>query len=104
MPHDFYDQPSDKGRCRKEVDGNRLPCDQCDNYQAGNSGQPIGPTSGQANDCCNGFMGYSNHPHIWSTCSTRNFRSHYISENWTQCMDTSKFFSKLKDSKVLFVE
>ena len=87
MSHDFID--SDYKHCRKASDGETIPCSSCANYQAGNDAQRIGPVSGNPNDCCNGFMGYNNHPHYWSECSVRMFESHYVSEQWSKCMAPS---------------
>ena len=41
---------------------------------------------GDAKECCTGFMDYGNHPEYWSNCSIRNFEQHYVSENWSECM------------------
>ena len=91
MSHDFATSPAYKGNCRKDSDSSQLPCNQCHNYQSGNSRQPIGPITGHPQDCCNGFMGYYNHPHFWSNCSVRYFRQHYVSRNWDQCMEAGKY-------------
>lgn len=86
MSHDFMD--SDYVNCRKSSDGSTIPCNTCANYQPDNN-QKIGVVTGDPMDCCNGFMGYNNHPHYWSECSVRMFEQHYVSENWAQCMDTT---------------
>ena len=110
MQHDFVSCSSGKnceaaytGNCRRDVDGSHIPCTSCENYLPGimseyntnlYSRKPgIGPTSGKADDCCNGFMGYGRSPDVWSSCSVRFFRSHYIGLNWAQCMDTGKLFA-----------
>ena len=90
MFHDFVDGGDPYSNCRKNSDSSSVPCDQCANYQANNTLQPIGRVTGDANDCCNGFMGYYNHSHIWSDCSARFFQEHYISEGWSACMDCGK--------------
>ena len=75
--------------CRKLSDyRDFIPCNECSNYQPDNPNQPIGLATGQANDCCNGFLGYANPPLVWSGCSVQMFEEHYIAENWKTCMDT----------------
>ena len=86
MSHDFID--SEYTNCRKHTDGSTIPCDTCANWQPDNSGQKVGVITGDPMDCCNGFMGYNNHPHYWSECSVRMFEDHYVSEKWDQCFDT----------------
>merc|ERR1712165_209891 len=87
MSHDFID--SEYTDCRKHTDGSTVPCNTCANWQPDNAGQKIGEVTGDDMDCCNGFMGYSNHPHYWSECSVRYFEQHYVSQNWAKCMDTT---------------
>ena len=75
----------------KTPKGSEIPCDECSNYQATINNyyekyQRIGPMTGNKNDCCNGFMGYYDHPNYWSQCSVRAFEQHYVSENWSRCM------------------
>ena len=87
MSHDFMD--SKYVNCRKHTDGSTVPCNTCANYQPKNDNQKIGIVTGDPMDCCNGFMGYNDHPHYWSDCSVRMFEQHYVSEKWSQCMDTT---------------
>ena len=87
MSHDFMD--SKYVNCRKHTDGSTIPCNTCANYQPDNNNQKIGIVTGDPMDCCNGFMGYNDHPHYWSDCSVRMFEQHYVSEKWSQCMDTT---------------
>jgi len=86
MSHDFID--SEYTNCRKHTDGSTIPCDTCANWQPDNSGQKVGVITGDPMDCCNGFMGYNDHPHYWSECSVRMFEDYYVSRNWDQCFDT----------------
>ena len=93
MSHDFGSGSSPyKGDCRRESDSSTIKCNQCHNYQSGNPSQPIGTLSDHKDDCCNGFLGYYGHPEIWSACSVRFFRQHYVSRNWDQCFDTGKSY------------
>ena len=89
MSHDYFDL--DIIDCRKVSDGAKIRCTKCANYQPNESLQytMIGPVTGHPDDCCNGFMGYYDHPHYWSECSVRMFEQHYIAEKWNQCMDTT---------------
>ena len=89
MWHDFIDMRPVYTDCRLESNGSRIACSECANYQSGNWGQPIGTLTGHPKDCCNGIMGYRNHPHYWSSCSNRNFAQHYVSKNWENCMDAT---------------
>jgi len=82
MQHDFIDD----NICRKASETKNITCSSCANYQASKKYQRIGPVSGNPNDCCNGFMGYSDHPHYWSECSVRMFEDHYEKKKWNQCM------------------
>ena len=90
LQHDFYGDPYTT--CRRDKDGSFIPCNQCNNYQPTNNGQPIGIVTGHKDDCCNGFLGYYDHPHVWSNCSVRDFEKHYISRNWECCMDKGKTY------------
>ena len=93
MYHDFVDGGTPyKGNCRRHKDSSQKPCNQCQNYNAVSSSQPLKAVTGHAEDCCNGYMGYYNHPHFWSDCSVRFFEQFFDSKNWKQCMDTGKFF------------
>ena len=87
--HDFVDVRPTYSQCRKHSDGSTLSCWRCANHQSGNTLQAIGQLTGRQNDCCNGFMGYYDHPHYWSDCSNRDFEQHYVSRNWAQCMDST---------------
>jgi len=87
MSHDFID--SEYTDCRKHTDGSTVPCNTCANWQPDNAGQKIGELTGDDMDCCNGFMGYNDHPHYWSECSVRMFEQHYVAEDWDQCLDTT---------------
>ena len=87
MSHDFLDVRPTYSYCKKHTDGSTISCRECANYQPGNRLQPIGQLTGSQDDCCNGFMGYDNHPHYWSDCSVRNFEQYYVSQNWHRCMD-----------------
>ena len=88
MYHDFKDGGRPYTNCRKHSDGSTVRCNECANYQSNNRGQPLGPLTGSTEDCCNGFMGYYNHPHYWSDCSVRFFQQHYVAENWGSCMES----------------
>ena len=88
MFHDFVDAGSPYTTCRKHSDSTTKQCEACQNYQIGNRFQPLGPITGHSEDCCNGFMGYYDHPHYWSACSVRFFRQHYVAEKWQTCMET----------------
>ena len=88
MSHDFIDK--EFVYCRKVTDGAIIGCVTCANYQSEQRDQLIGPVTGHPNDCCNGFMGYYDHPHYWSQCSVRMFEQHYVSRKWNQCMDTTR--------------
>ena len=88
MYHDFKDGGRPYTNCRKHSDGSTVRCNACANYQSNNRGQPLGPLTGSTEDCCNGFMGYYNHPHYWSDCSVRFFQQHYVAENWENCMES----------------
>ena len=90
MRHDFIDK--EFVDCRRVSDGARIGCDTCANYQSDQRNQLIGPVTGHPNDCCNGFMGYYDHPHIWSKCSVRFFRDAYIIHDWAKCMYYGKKF------------
>ena len=92
MYHDFEDDETRsfrpyRGLCRRQSDGAKLRCSRCSNYQyLENHGRPLSAGTGQKMDCCNGFMGYYDHPHIWSKCSVRFFREAYIVHKWEKCM------------------
>ena len=86
MYHDFVDGIKPYTNCRRHTDSTHKPCNQCHNYDGTT---PITEVTGHAEDCCNGFMGYGNTPKVWSDCSVRFFRQHYVSLNWSQCMDSS---------------
>ena len=89
MRHDFVDGGRPYTNCRKHSDGSSVQCNKCANYQSDNRRQPLGVLTGDPEDCCNGFMGYYNHPHYWSDCSVRFFQQHYVAENWSKCMEAS---------------
>ena len=72
MRHDYV-AVKDQGFCRKNADGEMKKCSECDGI--GNDGE-----------CCTGYMDIDYHPHYWSPCSNIDFRQHYVSENWAQCM------------------
>ena len=95
MSHDFFDPPTEDvdpydAGCKKHTDSNFIECRSCANYQGGDWWRPpIGNLTGDPNDCCDGFMGYGEHPHHWSDCSVRDFRRQYINLNWDRCMDAT---------------
>ena len=96
MSHDFIDRKGVdpyKAGCRKHSDGLVVDCRSCANYQSHDPYQPIGKITGDPRDCCNGFMGYDNHPHYWSDCSVRFFRQHYLAQNWDRCMDSTSGYN-----------
>ena len=76
------------GTCRNALNDSEIRCDKCTNYQPGNENQTIGPVTGDPGDCCNGIMGFFNHPHYWSRCSSRDFQTAFVAKNWTQCMES----------------
>ena len=80
-----------KGLCRRNGDGVKINCSICTNYSPENQGRPLSTGTGQENDCCNGFMGYYDHPHVWSNCSVRFFQESYIIGHWNNCMNYGKF-------------
>lgn len=75
MFHDFIDK--DYNECRKTSDGSKVSCSTCANYQWYSTRQKIGMPTGHPDDCCNGFMGYYDHPHYWSECSVRFLEEFY---------------------------
>ena len=87
MSHDFIDK--NYHNCRRHTNGSQIRCNTCANWQPENARQKIGDLTGDDMDCCNGFMGYRDHPHHWSACSVRFFEQHYVAEKWDQCMDTT---------------
>ena len=100
MSHAFVDKYQTKdfdyNKCRRVSDGSEISCRSCDNWNENwnvqgspDYGQYIGPANDRRNDCCNGFMGYGKTPLSWSACSNRMFESHYISQKWSECMDTT---------------
>ena len=103
MSHAFVDRyntnpnnPMKYNMCRRVSDGSELDCNRCDNWnenwndrQSPNWKQYILPANNRPDDCCNGFMGYDNTPQTWSACSVRMFENHYISQKWSECMDTT---------------
>ena len=83
MSHDFVQ----KGyMCKRAIDGKREVCSKCTNW----NGETLTFESGADGECCTGFMDYGKHPEYWSKCSVRNFRQHYVSQNWHQCMPLGK--------------
>ena len=89
MKHDFIDNKITYKECRKTSDGSKVSCSSCANYQPDNDHQPIGMPTGHRDDCCNGFLGYYDHPHYWSKCSVRFLEEFYVfSRKYDQCMDT----------------
>ena len=108
MYHDFEDDEQRKARpyrglCKREQDGSKLPCGRCTNLNRGNHGRPISIGTGQTNDCCNGFMGYYDHPHIWSKCSVRFFRESYVLKHWAKCMHYCKHFKTVYFSNFYYL-
>ena len=95
MRHDFMDKDIEGNEideyidCRKISDGSMLLCSKCKNFQPDVDGQKIGIPTGYPDDCCNGFMGYDNHPHIWSKCSVLDFEKRYVSFKLDRCMDAT---------------
>ena len=90
MEHDFVDHPlgAYKHECRKTSDSSKILCSTCANYQPDDERQPIGMPTGHPDDCCNGFMGYKDHPYYWSKCSIRFLEAFYVySRKYDQCMD-----------------
>ena len=90
MEHDFVDHPlgAYKHECRKTSDSSEVLCSTCANYQPDDERQPIGMPTGHSDDCCNGFMGYKDHPYYWSKCSIRFLEAFYVySRKYDQCMD-----------------
>ena len=101
MYDDFEDDEqrissSYKGLCRRHGDGFKINCSTCSNYNPENQSRPLSTGTGQENDCCNGFMGYYDHPHVWSNCSVRFFQESYIIRHWNNCMNYGKFWRYLR--------
>ena len=108
MYHDFEDDETRtfrpyRGLCRRQSDGAKLRCSRCSNYQySENHGRPLSAGTGQKMDCCNGFMGYYDHPHLWSKCSVRFFRDAYIVHKWEKCMYYGKnIFRNRKNNDII---
>ena len=98
MFHDFVDDETRRfrpyrGSCRRCSDSSHMKCTECANYDPNNKNRPLSLVTEKGNDnnCCNGFMGYYDHPHIWSDCSMRYFREEFVSKNWSKCMTCGKF-------------
>ena len=85
-----------KGLCRRNGGGVKINCSACSNYSPENHSRPLFTGTGQDNDCCNGFMGYYDHPHVWSNCSVRFFQESYIIGHWNNCMNYGKFWRYLR--------
>ena len=109
MFHDFEDDETQtsrpyEGLCKRSIDGDKLKCTRCANYDKDNHDRPLAEAKGEQNDCCNGFMGYYDHPHIWSNCSVRFFRESYVSKNWAECMKYGKIkINKKVEYLVIFL-
>ena len=85
-----------QGLCRRHGDGVKINCSTCANYSPENHSRPLSTGTGQENDCCNGFMGYYDHPHVWSNCSVRFFQESYIIGHWNNCINYGKCRSYLR--------
>ena len=68
--------------CKLQLDGSSRVCSNCTNW----NGRTLTTGVGKPGECCTGFMDYGKHPEYWSICSVRNFRQHYVAENWKECM------------------
>ena len=73
--------------CKNALNDSYTLCGECANVQPENEKQTIGPVSGDPGDCCNGLMGFFNHPHYWSRCSSRDFQRAFVANNWHKCME-----------------
>ena len=93
-----------KGLCRRHGDGLKINCSTCTNYSPENQGRPLSSETGQENDCCNGFMGYYDHPHVWSNCSVRFFQESYVIGHWNNCMHYGNFWRYLRIDNIGFYE
>ena len=87
MPHDFVEFGKIFDICRNSFNDSHIPCFKCANFQENRPDQLIGPSTGDTEDCCTGFMHYYNHPHYWSRCSSRFFQQHFVSNSWSNCME-----------------
>ena len=88
MPHDFVELGRFFDICRNSFNDSHIPCFKCANFQENRPDQLIGPSTGDPEDCCTGFMHYNDHPHYWSRCSSRFFQRAFVYLNLTRCMES----------------